>query len=142
MNRLIRCGIIGAILVCCSPTLADQDPSRLFDAVVRVHSTVPVDARTAKSLGTEREGNGVIIDTDGLILTIGYLILEADTIQVVDANNKHIPARFIAYDHDTGFGLLKTDRPLKVEPIPIGESSQLGQGDPVLIVGHGGTDAV
>ena len=142
MNRLIQWGIIGAIFISSSPANADQDPSRLFDAVVRVQSTVPADARTAKSLGTEREGNGVIIDAGGLILTIGYLILEADTIQIVNANNKRIPARFIAYDHDTGFGLIKTDRPLEVEPVPLGDSSQISQGDPVLIVGHGGTDAV
>jgi S1-C subfamily serine protease len=142
MKRLAKWGLIGAIFVLSSPALANQAPSSLFDAIVRVQTKVPIDARTAKSLGTEREGNGVIIDADGLILTIGYLILEVEAIQVVDANDKHIPARFIAYDHDTGFGLIKTDRPIKIEPITLGESSELNQGDPVLVVGHGGTDAV
>ena len=142
MKRLAIWGLMGAIFILSSPVLADQDPSRLFDAIVRVQTKVPIDARTARSLGTEREGNGVIIDADGLILTIGYLVLEAEAIQVVDADDKHHPARFIAYDHDTGFGLIKTDRPIKIEPITLGESSQLIQGDPVLVVGHGGTDAV
>ena len=142
MIRFICGWLIGGLIVCGPPPLADQDPERLLEAVVRVQTTVPADARTAKALGTEREGNGVIIDADGLILTIGYLILEADTIQVVDADGKPLPAMFIAYDHDTGFGLIKTGLPPNATPMPLGQSSTLNQGDAVLIAGHGGTDAV
>ena len=119
---------------------ADQAPEEIFKAIVKVRAIVPKDARTASSLGTEREGNGVVIDSKGHILTIGYLITEAETIEVFGAEDKPISATFVGYDHNTGFGLLRTDRPLGVEPIKLGDSSKLKSGDPVLVAGHGGAD--
>ena len=60
---------------------AQDDPEEILNAITKIRATIPGDARTAGSLGTEREGNGVVIDSEGHVLTIGYLILEAETIR-------------------------------------------------------------
>ncbi len=109
-----------------------------FKAVVGVLAHVPGDARTAQSLGTERQGSGVVIDSDGLVLTIGYLILEATAARVVGPDGELVPAAIVGYDHDTGFGLLRAARPLGVAPAVLGESAPLKTGDKVIAVGHGG----
>ena len=67
---------------------ADNKPAELLEAIIKVRSIVPKEAHTANSLGTEREGNGVVIDSNGLILTIGYLILEAESIEVIDVSKE------------------------------------------------------
>jgi S1-C subfamily serine protease len=143
MMRMLAILAIGfSLLVHSGPADAQDRFDILFEAVVTVRSTVPDDARTARSLGTEREGNGVVIDDNGLVLTIGYIILEADTIEVVLADDTSVPASLVAYDHDTGFGLLRTVRPLKVAPMQLGTSSQLAEGDPVVVMSAEGKDRV
>jgi serine protease Do len=124
------------------PVDADQGAEKVLDAIVRVRSTVPANARTAATLGIQREGNGVVIDSKGHILTIGYLILEAETTEIVGPEDGSVKAIVVGYDHNTGFGLLRSTRPLKVSPMPLGHSSELKIGDPVLIASYGGPDAV
>jgi S1-C subfamily serine protease len=134
--------IIGIIAIYWIPVFAAQTPEELLDAVVKVRATIPADAATAQILGTEREGNGVVIDARGHILTIGYLILEADTIEVHSAKADPVNARFVAYDYQTGFGIVRADPALSVKPVKLGQSSQLKEGDPILMVGFGGSEAV
>lgn len=113
---------------------SDVPMEDVLGAVVGVHATIPDDARTADALGTDRTGSGVVIDGDGLVLTIGYLILEADSAEVIGADGETVPADVVGYDHESGFGLLRARRPLDVRPIELGESKPLGHGDPVLSV--------
>jgi S1-C subfamily serine protease len=124
------------------PVMAEQSPEEILNAIVKVKATIPQDASTARILGTEREGNGVVIDDNGNILTIGYLILEAETIEVIDAQGNPVKARFVAYDYETGFGILRATPPLSVKPVKLGHSSQLKEGDPILMIGFGGSKAV
>ncbi|MGD2268989.1 MAG: S1C family serine protease, partial [Desulfobacterales bacterium] len=121
---------------------ADHSPEHTLKAVVKIRSTVPDSARTARILGTEREGNGVVIDADGLIVTIGYLILEAETIEVYPHEGDPINATYVGYDHKTGFGLLRAEKRINVTPMEIGQSSEVKEGDPILTVGYGGSDSV
>ena len=109
--------------------------------VVRLHSEVPADGYTAPFLGTEREGNGIIIDDSGLILTIGYLIVEAMAISLTTAEGRVIPAEMIAYDYDSGFGLVRALEDLQLAPIALGKSEDLTVGSGVLVAGHGGREA-
>lgn len=135
--------LIFAVLMAFSvPVYADQAAEEILKAVVKIRSIVPKDAQTASSLGTEREGNGVVIDSKGHILTIGYLISQAETIEVIGPEGKPINAAFVGYDHNTGFGLLRTDKPLNVAPMKMGQSSKVKEGEPILVAGHGGSDAV
>jgi len=121
---------------------ADQKAEEMLKAIVKIKATVPKEAFTAGSLGTEREGHGVLIDSRGYILTIGYLIAEADSIEVVGPEGKNSGATFAGYDYATGFGLLKIDKPFDVLPMKLGESSKVKAGDTLLVAGHGGADAV
>jgi len=114
------------------------DAERLYGALVRVQTVAIPNARSNATLGREREGTGTVIGKDGLILTIGYLIVEADAIKVTDARGRSHPARVLAYDHATGLGLLKTTIPLNIAPVPLGNSAKLADREPVLIAGWGG----
>lgn len=124
------------------PVFSAQNPDDILNAVVKIKATIPQDASTARVLGTNREGNGVVIDDKGHILTIGYLILEAARIEILNAEGDSVTARFVAYDYETGFGIVRTEPPLAIQPVKFGRSSQLTEGDQVLIVGFGGSDAV
>ncbi|MCG6875207.1 MAG: S1C family serine protease [Betaproteobacteria bacterium] len=113
----------------------------LVSAVVRVRMTALPDARTSETLGSEREGTGVVIDDEGHVLTIGYLVLEPDSIEVTTASNKTVPARLLGYDHATGFGLLEVQGALDVKPVVLGNSDQLPPREPVMVLPWGGPQA-
>jgi S1-C subfamily serine protease len=117
------------------------DADKLFGAIVKVETKAVPDARSADSLGNEREGSGVVIGGDGLVLTIGYLIVEADEVKVTDAKGRVLPARVVGYDHASGFGLVRTLVPLEATPIPLGDSAKTSERDPVLIASAGGQGA-
>ncbi len=102
-------------------------------AVVGVRVSVAEDARSAETLGRKRSGSGVVIGADGLILTIGYLMLEAQNIEVVTSDNKTLPAKAVAYDLATGFGLIKPLLPVKGwTPVPLGTLTGLSSGEPLM----------
>ena len=124
------------------PVLAEEKPDEILNAIIKVKATIPQDASTARVLGTEREGNGVVIDDKGHILTIGYLILEAEAIEVIGSQGDPVKASYVAYDYKTGFGILRADPPLAVKPLKLGQSSEIKEGDPILMVGFGGSEAV
>ena len=122
----MRTGVIVLVLVCLlslALAVSGQDVrENVLRSVVSVTAEVPPDARTARSLGPERAGSGVVIDSSGLILTIGYLILEAMHIQVVDPSGRAVPADLVGYDHPTGFGLIRAKRPLAGRAIGFGST--------------------
>ncbi len=105
--------------------------------MVMVRSEVAADARTAGSLGTRRVGSGVVIDAEGLVLTIGYLILEAERTELVIPSGDAVEATVVGYDHETGFGLVRAVRPLAIKPMCMGNSSDLAAGNPVVAVSIG-----
>ena len=107
--------------------------TRANAAVVGVRVNVADDARSAETLGKERAGSGVVIGEDGLILTIGYLMLEAQSIQIVTSDNKTLPAQAVAYDLATGFGLIKPLLPMRgVKPVPLGRLEEVAQGESLM----------
>jgi S1-C subfamily serine protease len=107
-------------------------------SVVRVRAQVAADARSGRSLGRNREGTGVVIDSSGLVLTIGYLITEAEKIELSTADGKVYPATVVGFDNATGLGLLKALVPVPIKPIDMGLSSEIKERDMVLIVGFDG----
>ena len=114
----------------------------LVSAVVRIRTHVNPEGRTVEGLGREREGSGILIDNDGLVLTIGYLMVEAYAAEVLDNTGRTVPASVVGYDHETGFGLLRTMEPLKLKPMPLGKSADVKERDPVLVASFGGPDMV
>ena len=121
---------------------ADDTPLlRALDSLVRVNADIAPDGRTAQALGTEREGTGIVVDDSGLVLTIGYLILEAMATTVTDIDGNPIAADVVAYDHATGLGLLRAQRSLRRPPARLGDSSGLSREAPALVAGHGGPES-
>jgi len=113
--------------------------ARANAAVVGVRSTAVDEAGSIDTLGRDRRGSGVLIDADGLVLTIGYLILEADRVDIVVEGERTVPARVVAYDLASGFGLLQALAPVRVAPVALGRSAGLN-GDEPLVIASGGAD--
>ena len=113
------------------------DADKVFGAVVKVSVQAIPDARSAATLGREREGSGVVIGDRGLILTIGYLIVEADDVSITDSRGRTYTAHVVAYDHVTGLGLVRTIAPLDAKPVTFGDSGKLANREPVMIAGAG-----
>jgi S1-C subfamily serine protease len=107
-------------------------------AIVEVRARVPADARSAETLGTSRAGTGVVIRADGLALTIGYVVLEAQSIDLALGDGRTLPARLVAYDYTTGFGLVQPLVPVDVKPIALGDSSALAERDIAMIATRNG----
>ena len=118
------------------------DAEKFFQSIYKVKTRAVPNARSSATLGQEREGTAVVIGDDGLLVTIGYLIVEADDVSLVDQQGKSIPARVVAYDHATGLGLVRAVTPLKTPALPLGESGKLATREPVMIVNHSGVDDV
>jgi S1-C subfamily serine protease len=126
------------------PNLQPRGADYAFDldvamsAVVGLRAAVPEDAFTAQVLGTERAGNGVLISDNGLVLTIGYLITEAETIWLTPNVGPPVEGHALAYDQETGFGLVQALARLHVPALPVGNSGKARVGDPVIVAGAGG----
>ena len=130
---------------------APSDPSKeagiqllkeATSAVVRLKVTALANARSNATLGRERNGSGVVLAPSGLVLTIGYLILEADEIEVTTSKGRTVPAIVAAYDHATGFGLVRPLTALDVTPIRLGDSAKLEALDRVLFASGGDEDSL
>jgi S1-C subfamily serine protease len=113
------------------------DLERALSAVVGVHAIIPPDAFTADTLGVERAGNGVVIG-DGLILTIGYLITEAETIWLHFGDGRAVQGHALGFDQETGFGLVQALAKLDLPALEFGSSSAAEIGERVVVGGVGG----
>jgi len=121
---------------------AEQGTEKSLDAIVEIRITVPENARTAERFGTNRVASGVVIDKTGHILTIGFQTIEAETVKIVRKDHQTINATVVGYDRNTGFGLLRATSPLQVTPMPLGNSLDVKEGDPVLAASYGNKGAV
>lgn len=120
------------------PARAELAADDLAGAIVKLGIRVPPTARTAGTLGTEREGSGVLIDDAGHILTIGYLLLEAQSILVVTADGRVLPATVAGFDHATGFGLVRATQSLDHPPVEFGDSGAAQEMNTVTVAAHAG----
>lgn len=143
-------GLAAVVLVGASParSATPQAPAAqaVIDALTKANAAVvgieviaADGARSAETLGKRRSGSGVVIGADGLVLTIGYLMLEADSIQIVTQDNKTLPARAVAYDLATGFGLVRPLLPLRIAPVALGSQQDVDTGD-ALMAATGGEE--
>lgn len=114
------------------------DLDAVYGSVVGLRAVIPPDALTARTLGVERAGNGVLIRNDGLVLTIGYLITEAETVWITPTDGRAVPGHALAYDQETGFGLVQVLARFDLPALPFGRSSAAQVGDAVVVAGAGG----
>ncbi|MDO9413262.1 MAG: S1C family serine protease [Pseudolabrys sp.] len=113
------------------------DLERALSSVVGLHSIIPPDAFTADTLGVERAGNGVLIG-EGLVLTVGYLITEAETIWLHLSDGNVVQGHPLGYDGDTGFGLVQVLGRIDLPIMPLGSSDDVVVGERVVVGGAGG----
>ena len=130
----------GAVAVA-PPGASIEDRSRALqrasDAVVGLQAMAVDGASSARTLGRERRGSGVVIDSDGLVLTIGYLILEAEQVLLRTDDGRQFPARVVAYDLATGFGLVQSLAPLRLAAVPLGRAEAVAAAEPLMIASGG-----
>jgi S1-C subfamily serine protease len=115
---------------------------RALKSIVTVQSSIPEDAFTAQTLGEQRSGTGVVIRESGLVLTIGYLIMEAESVWLADADGRVTPGHALAIDGETGFGLVQALGPLDCPALELGRSSETNLGDSVTVAAGAGTKPV
>lgn len=130
------------LLLAAVPTAAqgaEQASPQFLDAVVRVRAEIPPDARTAPNLDVERVGSGVVIDDDGLIVTIGFLVMEATGVEVT-AGGRSVPADVVGFDTESGLGLVRAKEKLGVKPVPLGRAKGLEEQARVLVASFGGAE--
>ena len=114
------------------------DLDRALSAVLALSARIPEGAFTAETLGTERAGNGVVIREDGLVLTIGYLVLEAESVWLTTHDGRSVPAYVVGYDGETGFGLVQALGRLDLPALRLGSADALQIGERAVIAGAGG----
>ena len=124
---------VSATLAFAQDKPAQEKPEEILNAVVGVSAKIWPDARSAESLGTQRRGSGVLV-REGYVLTIGYLVIEAEAIQVTGADGRTVPATLAGYDHASGFGLLKLVGPPPGKPLALGDSKTLAEREPAMVV--------
>ena len=139
--RLLLCASLLFLAPAHAQDKAKDEGAETLSAIVRVKARILPNARSAETLGTVREGSGVLI-RDNLVLTIGYLVIEAEGIEVVSGDGKSVPATMVGYDHASGFGLLRVAMPIGARPLPLGDARTLAERDPVMVAAHGGREGV
>jgi S1-C subfamily serine protease len=138
----LRAPAVLLILPLLTVTARAQDkPDQTLSAVVAVQAKIQPNARSAATLGTQRRGSGVLI-RDGYVLTIGYLVVEAEAIEVTGADGRTVPATLAGYDHASGFGLLKPVVPLAGTPLPLGDSAVLAERERAMVATSIGSEGV
>src|SRR5262249_25640597 len=140
--KLLLAGVFAASLLSTPAPAQTAALEELISAVVKIKTHINPEGRTIQGLGRDREGTGILIDSDGLILTIGYLMVEAYAAEVITNDGRTIPATVVGYDHETGFGLLRTIEPLKIKPFTFGKIADVKEKDVVVVASGGGASMV
>jgi S1-C subfamily serine protease len=133
IEPMIRASIFLLSLALAFAVSAQDKPEETLSAVVGVSAKVQPNARSAATLGAQRRGTGVLV-REGYVLTIGYLVIEAEAIQVTGADGRTVPATLAGYDHSSGFALLKMIGALSAKPLPLGDSTALAEREPAMVV--------
>jgi S1-C subfamily serine protease len=148
-TTLVAC-LLAAPVAAQTPNTEPRDPYAardtvlargLADSVVTVRARIVEGAATSETLGSARAGSGILIGPN-LVLTIGYLVMEADKVEIMGPDGKTTPVTRIGYDHTTGFGILRTLLPVRGKPISLGDSDALPAKTKVLTIGAGEDEAV
>lgn len=114
--------------------------SDMLRSVVKVHAYALPEAESARRLGMERSGNGIVVGDGGLVVTVGYLVTETESVEIIDENHRTNSAIVVGYDAESGLALLKVPGLSKLKPIPLGNSRNLKADTPVAVSGAGGID--
>src|SRR5262245_23934244 len=129
----MRALLLAAALLSATAIRAQDRPEDTLAAVIGVQAKIQANARSVETLGTQRRGSGALI-RDGYVLTIGYLVVEAESVQLTGADGRTVPATVAAYDHASGFALLRVVGSLNAKPLVLGDSTALAEREPALVI--------
>lgn len=121
---------------------SDAALARMAQSIVKLQAYVPPEARSAQRLGTKREGSGIVVGSEGLIVTIGYLINEAMAVEIVDSDGKPHQASVVGFDQASGLGLVRLNDKAALPVLELGDSAALSERQPVIVAAAGGADSV
>jgi len=124
--------LIFVVALAASAVMAQDKPEETLSAVVGVSAKIQANARSAETLGLQRRGTGALV-REGYVLTIGYLVIEAEAVQVTGADGRTLPATVAGYDHASGFALLRVVGALSAKPLPLGDSGTLAEREPAMV---------
>src|SRR5882672_40979 len=133
ISRSMRVFFAAAAFLVATCLLAQDKAEDTLAAVIGVQAKIQSNARSAESLGTQRRGSGGLI-RDDYVLTIGYLVTEAEAIHLIGADGRTVPATIAAYDHACGFALLRAVGSLNAKPIALGDATALAEREPALVI--------
>jgi S1-C subfamily serine protease len=139
-EEFMRCVVLALLVILACPVLAQDKPDETLNAVVAVQAKIQANARSAETLGLQRRGTGTLV-RPGYVVTIGYLVIEAEAIQVTGADGRTLPATVAGYDHASGFALLKIVGTLAAKPLSLGDSAGLGEREPAMAVSAAARDS-
>lgn len=103
-------------------------------SVVRVQAEIPEERPSSRILGTFRQGTGILID-DEHVLTVGYLILEAENAEITLDSGQQAQAKLLGIDLESGLGVLRIIEPIEGWPMKLGSSEEVNVGDITLTLG-------
>src|SRR5512134_2179397 len=126
-------GLLLIFTLSAAPAFAQDKPDETLNAVVGISARILPNARSAETLGLQRRGTGTLV-RPGYVVTIGYLVIEAEAVQVTGADGRTLPATVAGYDHASGFALLKIIGTLAAKPLPLGDSAALAEREPAMAV--------
>src|SRR6266403_1443453 len=106
----------------------------LLQSVVYIHTTVSRDHPSTRILGNERLGSGVVVDASGLILTVNYVVMGAQTISVAFQKGRRAKAEIVAQDFEIGTALIKVNRQGLIAA-EIGTGDVVERSDEVVLLG-------
>src|SRR5918999_3678846 len=133
-------GCLFVLLFAASLVSAQEKPDDTLNAVVGVSAKIQANARSAESLGLQRTGTGALV-RPGYVVTIGYLVIEAEAVQVTTPDGRTLPATVAGYDHASGFALLKVVGTLAAKPLALGDSSALAEREPAMALSAASRDS-
>jgi serine protease Do len=132
-DAIVRAFLAGLWIFLIPNAFAQEKPEDTLAAVVGVSAKIQANARSAETLGLQRRGTGAVV-RDGYVVTIGYLVIEAESVEVSGADGRRLPATVAGYDHASGFALLKIVGKLSAKPLPLGDSGALAEREPAMAV--------
>jgi S1-C subfamily serine protease len=132
--------VLVVLVAIASTALAQDKPDETLNAVVGVSAKIQANARSAESLGLQRRGTGALV-RPGYVVTIGYLVIEAEAVQVTGADGRTLPATLAGYDHPSGLALLKIVGNLAAKPLALGDSERLAEREPAMAVSAAARDS-
>ncbi|HEU4369582.1 MAG TPA: S1C family serine protease [Methylomirabilota bacterium] len=113
----------------------------LLPSIVNIHATVPRQHPSARILGDERMGSGVVVDAAGLVLTVNYVVMGASVIDVAPLKGRRARAEVVAQDFEVGLALLRVKRQ-GLTPASLGVTRPAERGDPVVAIASSGVQEV